>query len=95
VFSLLSLALEPQPLRIAWAALRGTDGALRGTALEYLSTVLPDDVFHPLRARVAPGPPRSAGPRRTAEQVVEELRISSAGIRLAGAPWRRNREGGD
>ena len=94
VFSLLSLALEPQPLRIAWAALRGTDGTLRGTALEYLSTVLPDDVFTPLRAQVAPGRPAPTGPRRTAEQVVQELRSSSAGIRLTGVSERKAEEPG-
>jgi len=95
VFSLLSLVLEPQPLRIAWAALRGTDATLRGTALEYLSTVLPDDVFVPLRQRVAPGKPTpSSGPKRTAEQMVQELRLSSTGLRLEGAPWRKAGEGG-
>ena len=96
VFSLLSLTLEPQPLRIAWAALRGTDRTLRGTALEYLATVLPEDVFVPLRKRVGRGEAAPAVPRgRSAEQVVAELRLSSAGLRLAGAPWRRPREEGD
>jgi AAA family ATP:ADP antiporter len=92
VFTLLSLALEPQPLRIAWAALRGADRGLRGTALEYLSTVLPADLFAALRERVARGEEAPAGPPRTAEQVAEELRVSSVGLHLEGAPWRKERE---
>ena len=44
VFTLLSLALEREPLQIALRAVRGTDRALRGTALEYLENVLPDTV---------------------------------------------------
>jgi AAA family ATP:ADP antiporter len=92
VFTLLSLALEPQPLRIAWAALRGSDRGLRGTALEYLSTVLPADLFAALRERVARGEEAPAGPPRTAEQVAEELRVSSVGLHLEGAPWRKERE---
>ena len=74
IFTLLSLALEPEPLRIAWAALRGRDRALRGTALEYLDTVLPDDIFLPLRKRcgeeTAP-----EGPRRPVEQVAAEVAV--------------------
>lgn len=42
VFTLLSLALEREPLQIARRALRGTDRTLRGTALEYLHNVLPE-----------------------------------------------------
>jgi AAA family ATP:ADP antiporter len=92
VFTLLSLTLEAQPLRIAWAALRGSDRTLRGTALEYLSTVLPADLFASLRERVARGENAPPGPRRTAEQVAEELRVSSVGLRLEGVPWRKGRE---
>jgi ATP:ADP antiporter, AAA family len=44
VFKLLSLAVERQPLQTAYLALRGPEPALRGTALEYLETVLPEAV---------------------------------------------------
>lgn len=41
VFTLLSLALPPEPLRIAFRGLHTDDQNLRGTALEYLEGVLP------------------------------------------------------
>jgi hypothetical protein len=44
VFTLLSLAVEREPLQIAYWAVLGADPNLRGTALEYLANVLPDDV---------------------------------------------------
>jgi ATP/ADP translocase len=44
VFTLLSLAVEREPLQIAYWAVLGADSNLRGTALEYLANVLPDDV---------------------------------------------------
>jgi hypothetical protein len=44
VFTLLSLVVEREPLQIAHRALVGGDAGLRGTALEYLENVLPEDV---------------------------------------------------
>lgn len=44
VFTLLALVLPREPLRIARLALRSDDPHLRGTALEYLESVLPSDV---------------------------------------------------
>ena len=41
VFTLLSLVLPPEPLRIAFRGLHTDDQNLRGTALEYLEGVLP------------------------------------------------------
>ena len=57
VFTLLSLAVEREPLQIALRAVLGTDPGLRGTALEYLENVLPDDVRGALW-------PLLGGPRR-------------------------------
>jgi len=88
VFTLLSLALEPEPLRIAWAALRGRDRALRGTALEYLDTVLPDDIFRPLRERCGGEPEPKVAPRPV-EQVAADLRASSVNLKLDRPPWGR------
>jgi hypothetical protein len=76
VFTLLSLVLERDPLQIASWAVRGGDQGLRGTALEYLENVLPDDVRAALwphlgvRVRL----PRSA---RAPRQLHEELMRSS------------------
>jgi AAA family ATP:ADP antiporter len=44
VFTLLALNLDRQSLRLAFKALHESDQRLRGTALEYLETVLPDAV---------------------------------------------------
>ena len=67
LFALLSLTLERGPLQIAWAAMKGQDRNLRGTALEYLANVLPDDVFPRIRsvfgASTAPLPFRAAARR--------------------------------
>jgi hypothetical protein len=70
VFTLLSLAVEREPLQIAYWAVLGVDPGLRGTALEYLENVLPDDVRRALwphigaRAR----PSRPIRPRQLLEQ---------------------------
>jgi AAA family ATP:ADP antiporter len=44
VFTLLSLVLPAEPLRIAYRGLQKNDDNLRGTALEYLEGVLPPEV---------------------------------------------------
>jgi hypothetical protein len=93
LFALLSLTLERGPLQIAWAAMRGTDRALKGTALEYLSNVLPSDVFPRVRSVLGASalpPPRAARPL---EQVKDELRASSVGLRIEQPPWREGGEG--
>jgi ATP:ADP antiporter, AAA family len=93
LFALLSLALERGPLQIAWAAMKSQDRTLHGTALEYLANVLPDDVFPRVRscfgASVGTVPP----PRRPVEQVADELRASSVGLRIEQPPWREGGEG--
>ena len=70
VFTLLSLALPSQPLQIAFRGLHTRDSHLRGTALEYLESVLP----HAIREELWPyledtrGAERVARPR---ERVLE------------------------
>jgi hypothetical protein len=44
LFTILSLALPAQPLLMAYRALGGEDTHLRGTALEYLESVLPNEI---------------------------------------------------
>jgi hypothetical protein len=44
VFTVLSLVLDPDALRLASHAVHSSDRNLRGTALEYLENVLPDDI---------------------------------------------------
>ena len=95
LFALLSLSLERGPLQIAWAAMTGQDRALRGTALEYLSNVLPDDVFPRVRSCFGASSAAVLSPRRSVEQVAEELRTSAVGLRIEQPPWREGGEGGE
>ncbi len=92
VFALLSLTLERQALRIAWTAMKSSDRALRGTALEYLNNVLPEDVFPRVRSLFGASTVVFAARERPAQQVTDELLTSSAGLRLERPPWQ---DGGD
>ncbi len=59
VFTILSLHLEREPLRMAFRALYHQDTRYRGTALEYLDTVLPSeirDILWPYLGATAPLP---------------------------------------
>jgi AAA family ATP:ADP antiporter len=93
LFALLSLTLERGPLQIAWAAMKGQDRSLRGTALEYLSTVLPEDVFPRIRSVFGASTGTVPFARRPVEQLADELRASSAGLRIEQPPWQQ--EGGE
>jgi hypothetical protein len=93
LFALLSLMLERGPLQIAWTAMKAQDRALRGTALEYLSNVLPGDVFPRIRSCFGASSVAAPTARRPVEQVTEELRASSIGLRIDQPPWREGGEG--
>ena len=93
LFALLSLTLERGPLQIAWTAMKSQDRALRGTALEYLSNVLPGDVFPRIRSCFGASSIPSPAARRPVELVTEELRTSSLGLRIEQPPWREGGEG--
>jgi AAA family ATP:ADP antiporter len=93
LFALLSLMLEKGPLQIAWTAMKAQDRALRGTALEYLSNVLPPDVFPRIRSCFGASSMPSPAARRPVELVTEELRASSIGLRIEQPPWREGGEG--
>ena len=72
VFSLLALALEREPVRIAARAFGTDDPYMKGTALEYLETVLPARLLAAFRPLLeAPGPPLA--PRRPAAEVRADL----------------------
>ena len=80
VFTLLSLVHDRAALRLCMQALGSRDGYLRGTALQYLENVLPEDLrpglwLH-LGVREA-GRPRRA---RSRGEVVRELRASADGM---------------
>jgi hypothetical protein len=72
VFNLLALTLDREPVRIAARAFTTEDAYVRGTALEYLETVLPARIFlafQPMLAAAGPAPSR----RRTAAEVRADL----------------------
>ncbi|PYQ55972.1 MAG: hypothetical protein DMF78_00360, partial [Acidobacteria bacterium] len=71
VFTLLSLTIDREPLRIAYWALFGDDPSLRGTALEYLENVLPDDVRDALWPHL--GVRAAAHAARPRQEVVRDL----------------------
>jgi len=77
VFALLALALNRGALELARQGVLSEDRKLRGTALEYLESLLPETVRAPLVAALA----ELAGPREVAEKqanadLLEELRRS-------------------
>jgi HEAT repeat protein len=90
VFNLLALALDAQAVRIARHAFEGTDEYLRGTALEYLDSVLPPSLVARLIPALGASPPmRSA--RREARAVHtdllragETITVSRKGVRNKG-----------
>jgi AAA family ATP:ADP antiporter len=72
IFTLLSLCLDPEPLRMALSALSAEDRVLRGTALEYLDNVLPSEVRTKLWPLLAPNH-RKTDRSRPREKIVEDL----------------------
>ena len=72
VFNLLALALDRQAVHIARHAFEGTDEYLRGTALEYLDTVLPPSLVARLIPTLGTSRP-TGGPRRDAQAVRGDL----------------------
>jgi ATP:ADP antiporter, AAA family len=93
VFALLALILPSEPLRLAYHGLHTDDRNLRGTALEYLESILPDQVREKLWPFLEPeaSPARPAG--RNPDQVLANLLQSRESIVLALADVRR-RSGG-
>ncbi len=81
VFTLLSLVLHREPLQIAFRGLHVEDALLRGTALEYLESVLPEEI----RSRLWPylEDSRPAGrPARSRDEIIADLLRSNESIVL-------------
>jgi len=91
VFNLLALALEREPVRIAARAFASDDAYVRGTALEYLDTVLPARMFSALRPLLtATGP--SPAPRRPVADVRADLLRAGATMTVSLDELRRGLE---
>ena len=82
VFTLLSLVLPAQPLLIAFRALQTDDRNLRGTAFEYLESVLPPDTRNLLWPFLENSHP-TRGNARPREAIVEDLLRSHPSISLS------------
>ena len=89
VFTLLSLLLPRETLRLAFHALHTTDPYLRGTALEYLETTLPDLVWHRLAPLLEESEVPAAARQRGAAGALEDLLASRESISIAIAEARR------
>jgi ATP:ADP antiporter, AAA family len=86
VFTLLSLVLPQETLRLAFHGLHTQDAHLRGTALEYLESILPERV----REKLWPFLEVQRRPsQRTPEQALQELLASRESIVLALAAVRQ------
>jgi hypothetical protein len=82
VFTLLSLVLPRRPLWIAFQGLHTTDQVLRGTALEYLDSVLPTAVRDRLWPLVEDRGGGARRPTRPRDEVVADLMRSHESIAM-------------
>jgi hypothetical protein len=89
VFNLLALALDREPVRIAARAFTTEDAYVRGTALEYLETVLPPSTFVAFEPRLA-GTGQALARRRPATEVREELMRAGATMTVSLEEVRRH-----
>ena len=81
VFTILALVLPRQPLKVAFRGLHTDDRLLRGTALEYLETALPERI----KKSVWPfleGAGKHQAPQRSAQEVLDNLLQSNQSIAL-------------
>jgi hypothetical protein len=81
VFTLLSLAFPRRPLVLAFHGLYTDDEHLRGTALEYLESMLPADVRAALWPYLEDSRPPGGSPQSRAE-ALERLLRSHRSIQL-------------
>ena len=88
VFTVLSLVLPSAPLRIAFRALHTEEPALRGTALEYLESVLPP----PVRERLWPFLEERGAPHpveRSRDEILNELVQANRSVEINLAELRK------
>lgn len=76
VFALLGLCITRGSLELVRQGLKTDDRKLRGTALEYLESLLPEAVRGPLVQALAQSPAARLGERRSETQLLDELKRS-------------------
>ena len=79
-FTLLSLVLPAEPLRIAFRGLHTDDPDLRGTALEYLEGVLPPTIRERLWPFLEDRRPATGRTIRPRDEILADLMRSHASI---------------
>jgi ATP:ADP antiporter, AAA family len=96
VFTLLSLVMPSEPLRIAFHSLHTDDNHLQGTALEYLESILPATIRQPLWPYLEDRRPVNR-PTRSHDEVLADLLRSNQSIRinLEELKRRADAKGGD
>jgi len=92
VFTLLALVLERETLHLSLKALNSNDTTLRGTALEYLENVLPDDIRKKLWPYLGQRDRVAAMGSRPKQQIVEDLLRSMDGVPVDPEALRRKRD---
>ncbi len=91
VFTLLGLILPRDPLKVVFRALHTDDRLLRGLALEYLETALPDHIRGKL-SHIVDEAPRSQ-PRRSSEEIMQSLMQSNQSVVLRIQQMSRGEDG--
>ena len=81
ISTLLALSLPREPIRVAFRGLESGDLHLRGTALEYLDSVLPAEIRNPLWPFLTNEPDKRLPPRPR-EEIVEDLMSSSLSMEI-------------
>ncbi|MDH3457095.1 MAG: hypothetical protein OER90_09650 [Gemmatimonadota bacterium] len=81
VFTILALVLPRQPLKVAFRGLHTDDRLLRGTALEYLETALPEQIKRSVWPFLE-GAGKPQAPRRSTQEVLDDLLQSNQSIAL-------------
>ena len=92
LFTLLTLALPHETVRLAFHGLHTDDRYLSGTALEYLETVLPEAVWAKLRPFLEQDEDRATRPARSSQEAMRELLASQNSIVIALEEVRRRQE---
>ncbi|MEZ5403306.1 MAG: Npt1/Npt2 family nucleotide transporter [Bryobacteraceae bacterium] len=91
LFTLLSLTFPPDPLAIAMHGLHSDDAHLRGTAIEYLDSILPRDIRDRLQPLITGQEAPHAPSARPPGQVLDDLVKSHQSIVLRLDELRRGK----
>jgi hypothetical protein len=95
IFTLLALGLDREPMQIAAVAFETDDPYLRGTAQEYLETVLSPALFSALAPRLAAPPAPTLPRRRTAAEARADLLHAAVTLTVSADDVRRQLVGSD